>query len=299
MYHSVMDDPAKHTNSLGEIIHPTLKFQQQMEVIARDFNPVSMDDVALFVMGKKRLPPKPVAVTFDDGYADNLEVAAPVLNRFGIPGIVYATVGSLDKKLPPGISRLRYSFFTTKKNSWSDAKDQRWELKDRLGRSQAFEAAAECCACIAGDAQEDFVSAIEHQLEVEPVKQNLMLTWDQARQLIRQGHTIGSHGMSHPNLAHIKTDDVEFELGESKKRLEEELRSPICHFSYPCPILQPHWSASTVASCRKQAYATAVTVDSGPVREGDDPLVLHRVPPTLEVESLRWNLECTFIGRAT
>ena len=174
-------------------------FSNKWEVIARDFNPVSMDDVALFVMGKKRLPPKPVAVTFDDGYADNLEVAAPVLNRFGIPGIVYATVGSVDKKLAPGISRLRYSFFTTKKNSWS-AQDQRWELKDRLGRVEPLKAAAERCACIAGDPQDDFVSAIEHQLEVEPVKQNLMLTWDQARELIRQGHTIGSHGMSHPEF---------------------------------------------------------------------------------------------------
>jgi peptidoglycan/xylan/chitin deacetylase (PgdA/CDA1 family) len=299
MYHSVMDDPAKHANTLGDIIHPTLIFQRQMEVIARDFNPVSLDDALLFVQGKKRLPAKAVVVTFDDGYADNLEVAAPILNRFGIPAIVYATVGCIDKSLQPWVSRLRYSFLTTKKPRWVDAQQQKWELGDKSARRRAYEAAAACCARLAGDAQERFVNDIEHDLEVEPVQENLMMTWDQARQLIRQGHMVGSHGMSHPNLAHIKSNDLEFELGESKKRLEQELDGPIRHFSYPCPTLQPHWSAATVAVCRTLGYATAVTVDSGPVRNGDDPLFLHRVPAPAEVEGLRWNLECAFLGRAT
>lgn len=299
MYHSVMDDPAKHAHTLGEIIHSASIFQQQMEVVAREFDPVSLDDVLLFVQGEKRLPARAVAVTFDDGYADNLDVAVPILNRFGIPAIVYATVGCIDKSVQPWVSRLRYSFFTTKQPRWTDAHQQIWELDDQSARSRAYIAASECCARLAGDAQDNFVSAIERELEVEPVKENLMMTWDQARQLIRQGHAVGSHGMTHPNLAHIKTEDLEFELGESKKRLEQELNAAIRHFSYPCPILQPHWSAASVALCRTLGYATAVTVDSGPVRRGDDPLILHRIPPSTEVERFRWNLECAFLGRAT
>ena len=299
MYHSVMDDPTEHANLLGEIIHPTSIFQQQMEVIARDFDPVSLDDVLLFVQGEKRLPPRAVAVTFDDGYADNLEVAAPVLNRLGIPAVVYATVGCIDKGQLPWVSRLRYTFLTTKKTLWCDAEGQEWKLGDQAARNRAYEAASARCARLVGEAQENFVSTVQHDLEVEPVKTNLMMTWDQARQLVRQGHIVGSHGMSHPNLAYIKTEELDFELGESKKRLEEELNSPSRHFSYPCPILQPHWSEASVGVCRRLGYATAVTVDSGPVRNGDDPLFLHRVPPTADVEGLRWNLECTFVGRAT
>src|SRR5689334_20101449 len=82
MYHSVMPDPQRHATTLGEIVHSTQSFRRGMEEIARQNNPVSLDDVLLFVEGKKRLPARPVVVTFDDGYSDNPEYAAPILNEF-------------------------------------------------------------------------------------------------------------------------------------------------------------------------------------------------------------------------
>src|SRR5260370_42530526 len=87
MFHSVMPDPRAHQDTLGPIIHSSQLFRQQMEVLAREYNPVSLDDVLLFVQGNKEMPRKPVVVTFDDGYADNAEFAAPIVNEFGIPGV--------------------------------------------------------------------------------------------------------------------------------------------------------------------------------------------------------------------
>lgn len=300
MYHSVMVEPRLHTTTLGEIIHSAEVFRRQMEVIARRYNPVSLDKVLSFVEGQTLMPPKPVVVTFDDGYADNFEVAAPILNKFGIPGVFYVTVACVDKATPPWVSRLRHAFSSTQKALWSGLNGQPRSLGNAIGRSQALTAACEHCARLTGDAQEGFVASIEREFEPEPLpgRTRLMMTWEQTRELARQGHIVGSHTMTHPNLAHVADRELEFELEQSKRRLEEELSSRVIHFSYPCPILQPHWSARTVEVCRKLGYRTAVTTNSGPVREGDDPLSLHRVPPTADVDGLRWNLECTFLGRA-
>jgi peptidoglycan/xylan/chitin deacetylase (PgdA/CDA1 family) len=49
-----------------------------------------------FLPGGKNLPDRAVAVTFDDGYADNYENAAPVLDRFGVPGAFYATIKNVE-----------------------------------------------------------------------------------------------------------------------------------------------------------------------------------------------------------
>jgi hypothetical protein len=49
MYHSVLEDPAQETNSLGAIVHSSAEFRGQMELLARQFKPVSLDDVAQFV----------------------------------------------------------------------------------------------------------------------------------------------------------------------------------------------------------------------------------------------------------
>lgn len=300
MYHSVTDRPERHVNTLGEIVHPTSVFRRQMEVVAREYNSISLDDVLPFLQGKKRLQAKPVVVTFDDGYAGNFEIAAPTLNELGIPAMFYLTVDCIDRGTPPWVSRLRLCFSTTRQVLWSDSAGDRWPLQSAPDRDRAFRSAAEHCARLTGDAQEAFLSTIEHNLGAEPLSatENLMMTWDQVRQLVRQGHTVGSHTMTHPNLAHVKQEEMEFEITQSKRRLEGELDRPIVHFSYPCPILQPHWSPQTVAVCRAVGYDTAVTTDAGPVREGDDPFFLHRVPPGPDVEGLRWNLECTFLGRA-
>ena len=88
------------------------------------------------------------------------------------------------------------------------------------------------------------------------------------------------------------------ELVDSKRRLEQVLNAPVVHFSYPCPALSPHWTESTRKMSQEAGYQTAVTTVGGAVRINSDPLALHRIRPTKEPDGLRWNLECTFLGRA-
>jgi len=124
-----------------------------------------------------------------------------------------------------------------------------------------------------------------------------MMSYEQLRTLSRHGHTIGSHTMTHPNMAQLKEDEASAELTESKRRLELHLEAPIKHFSYPCPALSPHWNAQTVEQSRLAGYESAVTTDSGLTRSGDNPLCLNRIRPTKTLEGLRWNLESAFSGR--
>src|SRR6516165_9461215 len=92
MYHSVMDDPDCELQTLGKIIHSSTVFSRHMELIAREYVPVSLDELARALTDGKELKPRSVAVTFDDGYRDNCEVAVPILNRVGVPATFYVTV---------------------------------------------------------------------------------------------------------------------------------------------------------------------------------------------------------------
>ncbi len=272
----------------------------QMEIITRHFHAVSLDDVLLFLKGKKTLPPRAVVVTFDDGYADNYQAANEILSPLGIPGVFYVTVDCIEKQRLPWPSLLRHAFLTSKKERWVETGGPVWALSSTEHRIQAFDRASEHCSRLSGIPQVQYVESLTQQLETEPPPSShrLMMTWDEVRGLARNGHLVGSHTMTHPNLAHVDENDARTELAESKRRLDQELATSVVHFSYPCPALHPHWIDRTVSASREIGYQTAVTTNGGMVRRHDDPLSLRRIRPTKTVDGLRWNLECTFVGRA-
>ena len=300
MYHSVMPDPVAHTDSLGGIIHSDSEFRAQMELLSREYHPVSLDEVVDNLNSRKDLPKRSVVVTFDDGYTDNYEVAMPILNQLGIPATFYVTVDCVEQQKLPWPSRLRFAFRKTKLRALTDSRGKSWQLDDSDYRERAFLASCDDCCQLSGKVQEDFVRGVEQQLQAAAPDDlsSLMMSYDQIRNLAHHGHIVGSHTMTHPNMAYLTADEVKIELAESKERLERELKAPVQHFSYPCPALTPHWSEQTVAQSRSVGYDSAVTTNGGVTRCGDNPLSLKRIRPTKTAAGLRWNLECAFAGRA-
>jgi len=298
LYHSVFEGPDSHQNTL-DMGHSVEIFERQMEIVARNYDVVTMDDVPMFLSGEKRMPRRPVAVTFDDGYANNFEVATPVLNRYGVPATFYVTTDCIDRNQLPWIARIRRAFRTTERQWWESPNGRTYSLAGHDERETARLAACEYCAQRAGIRQQRLIEMIEIALGLEPPAPDTcrMLSWDELRRMVREGHTVGSHTVSHPNLAHVVAEELTTELVESKRRLQKELGVPVEHFAYPNPILTPHWTTRTVAAIRRAGYRTAVIATPGIVRREDDPLCLHRVASSRKLDAFRWNLECVFLGR--
>ena len=95
MYHKVNDLPE---NPLSV---PVGRFDEQMAQL-RDlgYTVVALDDVLAYYADGAELPRRPVLITFDDGYRDNLEHAAPVLERYGYPAVLFVPIAYLDDPLP-------------------------------------------------------------------------------------------------------------------------------------------------------------------------------------------------------
>lgn len=298
MYHSVLDEPSRVTDSLGGIALSTQAFQDQMEMLAREFRPIDLEQAGRFVTQEGELPERAVVITFDDGYTDNYEVAMPILNRVGIPAAFYITVDCIERKTLPWPSRLRFAFRTTQKRNWSDSAGKLWNLSSAEDREKAYLSVCDQVCQMAGAALEAEVARTEAELEAKLPDSTgqLMMTWDQARGLQQEGHIVGSHTMTHPNMAFLKLEDLRRELSLSKQTMESHLGAPVRHLSYPCPALFPNWTQQTTEESKRAGYETAVTTNDGVVRKRDNPLELNRVRPTRTVDGLRWNLERAFAG---
>jgi peptidoglycan/xylan/chitin deacetylase (PgdA/CDA1 family) len=227
-------------------------------------------------------------------------MAMPILDRVGVPAAFYVTVDCVENRRLPWPSRLRYAFRKTAQKEWKDEAAKVWNLGSEREREAAYLAACDRVAMLAGGEQERVVSHIEFDLgTMLPADSgDLMMTWEQVRGLAEHGHIVGSHTMTHPNLAHVGVEDARRELVESKRRMEAQVNAKVVHFSYPCPALFPNWTEQTTRESQRAGYETAVTTSSGLARRNDNPLALKRVRPSKTVDGLRWNLETAFAGRA-
>ena len=105
MYHKVNPDP--EAGSLGLRVTPA-DFDRQMRYLyEQGYSTVSLEDARDFLAGEKNLPPKPVVITFDDGYRDNYTRALPILEKYHFKAtffVVVNTIGgvnSFDRGIQP------------------------------------------------------------------------------------------------------------------------------------------------------------------------------------------------------
>src|SRR3989344_7169223 len=95
LYHrvaDVKDDPHQLCVSLEN-------FREQIKFLKENFRVIPLVQLVMEVRTKK-LKNKTVAITFDDGYADNLHSALPILQELNVPATIFLTAGYMGSNRP-------------------------------------------------------------------------------------------------------------------------------------------------------------------------------------------------------
>ena len=95
---------------------------------------------------------------------------------------------------------------------------------------------------------------------------SIMMTWDELREMDRNGMTIGAHTVSHPNLPNTAIDEATEEIAGSRDMIANKLRSVVAHFSYPNGRGSAHVTETVRTIVRRSGFQSAVTSVSGCVR---------------------------------
>lgn len=99
-------------------------------------------------------------------------------------------------------------------------------------------------------------------------------TWEQAKEMEKNGISIESHTVTHPSLTDISEENVRYELTESKKRIEEILKKKVSFVAYPTGTYNLH-----IAKLVKEAgYKGAFTIKYGNVDTASNIFAVERIP---------------------
>jgi peptidoglycan/xylan/chitin deacetylase (PgdA/CDA1 family) len=208
------------------------------------------------------LPARAVALTFDDGYRDNLDLAAPLLERLGLPATFFLVPAMLSGRVGAWWETL----------AWAVAGTSRTEIPWRAGtvaldteprRRGWFDEVAEQLKGTDRAARERTVARLVATLDPagEPPRR-LFLDWDGARGLVRRGFAIGSHSEFHAILSRETAVEQRRDLVASRQELRRELDVPVELLAYPNGR-RCDFDDDTVAAARHAGYAFALTTMTG------------------------------------
>ncbi|MEM7768906.1 MAG: polysaccharide deacetylase family protein [Cyanobacteria bacterium P01_E01_bin.6] len=179
------------------------EFEQHLQMIQEnELTPISLDDLVLHLRTGVPLPPKPVLLTFDDGYLGHYEYVFPLLKQYGYPGV--------------------FSIYTYK-----------------VGRDHGRPG----------------------------------LNWAQVQEMAADPLvTIAAHSVTHPrDLREIDNQELQAEVRESKRILEETLGIPIRYFTYP----EGNYDARVAGAVKDAGFVAALAMNNGEQRvAGESPHLL-------------------------
>jgi peptidoglycan/xylan/chitin deacetylase (PgdA/CDA1 family) len=271
-------------------------FAGQMETLARDWSPLSLAEL-VEGFGRRQLPERAVAVTFDDGYADNLEVAAPILLEHGIPATLFVATDLVDAGGPPWWDELASLLLgpaelppTLTLSSGGDrwrippvpAGERRpaanapppWEA-DPGTRLRAFYDVWLALRALDAPTREAALDEIAEWAGAPRPSGRVLLTWEQLRELAAlPGFELGAHTLTHPALPSCSAEDARAEIAGGADRLRTRIGVEVEQFAYPFGT----WTRSVARLVAELGFRAAYTTDGNAISWSSSPRALPRVP---------------------
>jgi peptidoglycan/xylan/chitin deacetylase (PgdA/CDA1 family) len=282
-YHRINDYPSPDFLGYAPIVSASPQmFERQMEFVAQHYNVIELEALQRYVLEGIPLPPKPLLITFDDGYLDNYQHAFPILRQYGLPAVLFLVSDCMDAPATPlWWDACALYFRNTQKTSASLPL-----LGDReFGSAHERQAVLdELIARLKTLPEPDKQQALQQTAVALDVSRNtdyppFFVTWDQVREMVAGGVACQPHTVTHPILARVTPAEAHRQLAESKARIQAETKQPTFAFAFPNG--QPgDYDANSLRSLHELGYTVAFTLAPGPMRASavrSHPLQMKRV----------------------
>ncbi|HEX4405715.1 MAG TPA: polysaccharide deacetylase family protein, partial [Polyangia bacterium] len=232
MYHGVTRAPSRGLlNCEGKHVGVD-RFVEQLRFLKRHRRVIPLDALVSGVVTGADMRGA-VAITFDDGYENNVTQAAPVLAELKMPATFFLATGYVDADRWMWVDKLEFvlnhttcSALTLEGIGHVGLEDKREALRviKRFAKQQPQEIL------------ERLVAVVDEQCGVSseaPAGDHRFMTWAQARALKGSGFEIGAHTVSHPMLSRVELAQAEREMVDSRAAIRRELGVCSEIFCYP------------------------------------------------------------------
>lgn len=244
-----------------ELHLPVVLFREICSHLARHYTVIPLWEMAWKASRGVPLPENAVALTFDDGYASNHELALPILKEFALPATVFITTGYLDDAQPLWFHQTDLALMAQGANGRTLAR----KLKRlKMLPEEKMRAQVAALAQKAGGLGAPLPEVLRP------------LTWHQAREMQASGLVeFGGHTHTHPILSRCSEEKQRWEIKTCRDRMKEELGRVPRLFGFPNGSLADYDKA-TLTELHAAGFNHAFTMEPGRVKAHCAPLEIPR-----------------------
>jgi peptidoglycan/xylan/chitin deacetylase (PgdA/CDA1 family) len=274
IFHRVLREP----DPLAPYEPDAAGFEARMRWVRGWFNVLPLVR-AIDMLDGGTLPPRALSITFDDGYADNEELAAPILERLGMTATFFVSTGYIgggtmwNDRIIEAVRACKSAVLDASAIGMG-----RFELATPAHRRDAIGAVLKGIKHLDRERRDAAVAAMVAAAG-ERADVPLMMQPEQVRRLRARGMDIGAHTVTHPILARLDEDDARHEIASSKSDLEHLLGERIELFAYPNGVPDDDYLAEHVAMVRECGFKAAVSTSWGAASACTDRFQLPRFTP--------------------
>lgn len=238
--------------------------ERQFRALRRLANVVPLEAAIADLAAGRPLPPRAVAVTFDDGYRDNLTHAVPVLEALGLPATFFLVPGLLSNTAMPWWEVISWAVMNSSRRqlNWDG---ESLPLADVRDRRAAMSLLHRTLKQRSQTERDEAVRRLADELSPnapQPSAEELFMDWDEAAELDARGFAIGSHSSVHAILSRENADDQSRDLADARRLLQDRLSIPADVLAYPNGT-QADYDSATLAAAAAAGHTAAVTTREG------------------------------------
>jgi peptidoglycan/xylan/chitin deacetylase (PgdA/CDA1 family) len=209
-----------------------------------------------------------VAITFDDGYRDNAEYAAPLLLERKLPASFFLATGFIGQARWAWVDRLEASLAAATDGEFDiPLLQERARLFEIDARVQVLRRIRVLLKKMPWDVAEAHVRELEECLGItprEPWGLYRFMSWDDARALSAADFEVGAHTVNHAVLSRVSLLDAEREITASRERIVAEVGACSATFCYPNGK-RADYTPDVIEVCKRQ-FTAALSTESGAAR---------------------------------
>jgi peptidoglycan/xylan/chitin deacetylase (PgdA/CDA1 family) len=237
-YHRVLPPPGADYPFLDGIVSASPEsFEKQLRFVRNRFNVVNFNDVSGWLSTGANFPGNSLVITFDDGYADNYDVAFKILKRLGMTATMFVSTSFVDTGQPLWFDKSAYIIKAVSEGTISfDSGKYQFEVTD-ANREKTIGSVRDLFVSHSNDDRLRWLRELETTsgVRIKPEHAELVkpLNWSQIKEMSDNGIEIGSHTVTHPYLTTMTDEAMKFELSDSKRLIEQHTGKQVKSIAYP------------------------------------------------------------------